>query len=208
MGVTETGCKECREYILNLAKQVENTTPLLKSIGTQMVVSIQKRIEAGIAPENSEATQAYKKNNKTLRDTNTYYASFTYEITGKNSVKVGTPSKLAPVLNDGATIRPKKAKMLYIPAGAKTRSFERSANAAESATSSVRAVINYLENGGYQVWWSKGAVMAKKGKKGKEFPVYYLKKVVTIPARKHIYISDEDLVNIQGIIDNHLAKIK
>jgi len=208
MGITVTGAKEVREVVSALEKRAQNLSPIIPRIGAYQVSAIQKRIRDGLSPANSKLTQAYKQNNKPLRDTGQYLASFTWQKTGLSSLKVGTPKRQAKILSEGGVIRPKKARMLYIPAGAFTRQLERKSNASTSSESSVRAVIEWLENNNYQVWWAKNVVMCKKGKKGKETPIYFLKKQVTIPARPHIFVSREDEIEIQGFIRRYVLEDK
>lgn len=208
VGVSVKGFDNVIEATAKIENRLKDLSPIMPTIGIYLVSSIQGRIKAGLKPDNSAVTQAYKKNNLPLRDTGQYFASFTWQHAGKNRIKVGTPKKQARILNDGGKITPKKAKMLYIPAGAFTRQIERKSNASTSAESSVRAVIDWLENNGYQVWWAKNVVMCKKGKKGKETPVYYLKKQVTIPARPHIYVSQEDRIFILRKVYDYAFKGK
>lgn len=194
------------EILGGIEKRMSDTSPIMATIGLYVTSQVQKRIKDGVNPANSAVTQAYKGNGHTLRDTGIYMASFNYRILNNHTVRIGTAQKQARILQNGGTITAKKAKALYIPAGSMTRKFERSAGVKDSASSSVRGVIDYLKTSGYTVWWTKGAVMAKKGKKGAEIPVYYLKKSVTIPARKHLYVSDENRSDIRRMVAVYITK--
>lgn len=194
------------EILGGIERRMMDTSAFMPTIGLYMTSQVQKRIKDGIPPANSTITQEYKSNDHTLRDTGVYMASFNYRVLNNHTVRIGTAQKQARILQNGGTISAKKAKALYIPAGAMTRKFERAAGVKDSASSSVRGVINYLETSGYTVWWTKGAVMAKKGKKGADIPVYYLKKSVTIPARKHLYVSDENRADIRRMVAAYITK--
>jgi hypothetical protein len=176
--------------IRGIEDRINDTTPLLNRIGMYLVSKTHKRINDGIEPENAPVTQAYKGNSKPLRDTGAYMASFDYEIVDGSSVKVGTPMKQGKVLQEGAVIKPKKAKFLYIPAGSQTRKFERQYPPVNG--SSVRGVMEGLENAGWNVFHSGGAVMAQKTNRSKPIVLYFKKKQIEIPARKHLYADDED----------------
>lgn len=200
MSIEVRGGEKIDIILAGLETRLNDTSPAMPPIGLYMVSEVQKRISDGIQPENSQVTQSYKGNNKPLRDTGQYMASFTYKVLSGKSVKIGTPKRQARLMNNGGIITAKRAKMLYIPAGAMTRKYERKSDAGASANSQVRAVIDAFKHDGYSVWWSKGAVMAKKGNSGKEFPIYFLKKQVTIPARPHLYVSDQNRQDIKAIL--------
>lgn len=200
MGIEVRGGERVESILTALENRARDTSPAMPVIGLYMVSAVQKRISDGIEPENAPTTKAYKKNDKTLLDTGQYRASFDYQVISGRVVKIGTPKRQAKLMNKGGTITAKRAKMLYIPAGDMTRKYERKSNAAESANSQVRATIQAFKDDGYSVWWSKGAVMAKKGKRGKEFPIYFLKKQVKIPARPHLFVSSENRKDIQAIL--------
>lgn len=192
MSIEVRGADEVITFLTGMEHRTQDFSPVLPAIGLYMVSTIQKRIQDGLEPENAPVTQAVKQNNKPLLDKGLYRASFDYHVLSGKVVKIGTPSRQARLMNNGGTITAKRAKMLYIPAGTMTRKYERKSDAVASANSQVRAVIDAFKTNGYSVWWTAGAVMAKKGKRGKEFPIYFLKKQVTIPARPHIYVDAED----------------
>lgn len=171
--------------------------------GQYMVSSTQKKIRSGIQPANAPLTVAVKQGNRTLRDRGQLMASFSSRASEDQTV-VGTNHVGARLNQFGGTIRPKKGKWLWIPAGARTRRLQR--RYGFSATQ----VIQGLKGDGYKVWMvskkkTGGAFMAQKGM-GKPFALFILKKSVTVPARPFLFVSDEDRRILGEMLTREIAR--
>ena len=180
MGVTVT------KSIGNLAGKIKESAlePTMRKLSKFLVSSAVKKIKGDIPPANSGLTQAVKQGNKTLRDNGQLMASITPQ-NGKTWAAANTNLKYAKINQEGGIIQG-KAKGLWLPAGARTRTLSRKYNA-----NSAGELISAMRNAGYSFYRIKNVFMAKK-KKGEPFPLFVIKKSVTIPSRPFLYISDED----------------
>lgn len=139
----------------------------------------------GLSPL-SAATEGYRGKGKPLQDTGNLRDSITFEVTGKDTVSVGTTRKDAPIHNSGGTITAKK-NWLYIPA-AGTRQLERRYG------KRPKDVLSGLRSDGASVFRIGRTVCYSTGKtKGKPKVAYYLKKSVVIPKREFFYLSDYEV---------------
>jgi len=177
--------------IRSIADKAGNTGGLMEGVGQYMASSTQRKIAGGIQPENAPLTRAFKKGGLALRDTGKYIASITQKSDSTKAV-VGSASIQGRLIHQGGTIKPKKAKKLYIPAGAKARQMMRKFGLTPGTC------IEGMKRAGYGIWMSKSgkALMAAqkgaKGKKGDAFVLFVLKDSVTIPARKHFFVDSVD----------------
>lgn len=173
-----------------------NKRALHRRIGNYMVASTVKKIEAGIMPPNAPLTVAVKKNNLPLKDRGNLLSSFSAK-SDEGQVRIGTNRIRAKLLQYGGMVKP-KGQWLWIPADPRTRTLL--GRYAHHPT----AVIKGLRSEGNLVWFhtkpTHGVVMARKGKRGKPWVVFVLKKSVKIPARPFLFFSDFDMSMIQGYL--------
>lgn len=165
-----------------------------------MVASTQRKIRDGIAPPNAPLTVAVKKNNLPLRDRGQLMSSITSKSSASN-VTIGTNRIQAKLMQYGGTITA-KGTWLWIPGDPKTRTLQRRYGF------SPTAVMKGLRSEGIRVWVqskkgsSTGVVFAKRGKRGKQWTVYILKKSVKIPARPFLFFDDLD----KDVINSYLTE--
>lgn len=180
MGVTIT------KSFGNLADKITEDTlePTMQKLSRFLVSSAVKKINGDVPPANSGLTQDVKQGNKTLRDNGQLMASIAPQ-NGKTWAAANTNVKYAKINQEGGTIQG-KAKGLWLPAGARTRTLSRQYNA-----QSAGELISAMRSAGYSFYRIKNVFMAKK-KKGEPFPLFVIKKSVTIPSRPFLYINDED----------------
>ena len=182
---------------------LKNKASLLSKIGSRVTSSIVNRINKGVLPENAPLTVAIKKSGaKPLRDRGQLISSISYKVT-QDQVVVGTNRQGAATNHFGATITAKK-KWLWIPASSKTRTLQRRYGF------SAGDVMRGLKADNHSVWiqskgGSSGVVLAKKGKKGKVFVVFILKKSVVIPPRPFLCIGQNEREEITSLIRNHIG---
>lgn len=146
----------------------------------------QDRIAHGTYQQNAPLTVALKRSSKPLADTNLLLSSITYRTEVDKAI-VGTNRLGARINNEGGVITAKKSR-LWIPA---QRWIKRLVMGMGTS-----GALAYLRKRG-SVWFTKSAVMYK-AKSGKPQVVWILKKSVTIPRRRFMYIGDEDLKTIRG----------
>ena len=172
--------------IRGISKRILNLGGLMDDLGGYMVESTQRKIQSNITPGNAPLTRAVKKGGLTLRDRGQYMASFSHRA-GSQQVTIGTNKEQGKIHNLGGEIKPKKAKALYIPAGAQTRTLMRRFGM------TVSACIKGMKAAGYSIWKSRSgkALLARKDK-GKPFVLFILKRSVSIPARRHLTIDTQD----------------
>lgn len=176
------------KHIVHTEVKPRSMSRFYRKVGDYMVASTKRKINGDIQPANAALTVAVKKNSKTLRDRGQLMSSISRTISD-SSVAVGTNHIGARLNHFGGTVKAKKS-YLYIPASARTRKLQRQFGPG------IKDTVDGMRKGGYRVWWqakgSKGAVLAKNGKRGKVFVLYVLKKEVTIPARPFLTIDETD----------------
>jgi len=159
---------------------------LFENIGQYMASSTQRKIKGGIDPVNSPLTRAWKKSGLQLRDTGRLLSSITHKV-DEHSVIVGTNVIYGRIQQLGGTIRPKKAKKLWIPAGWESRKLMRRFGHTPSA------VMKGMKAAGYKLWQSKSGKAMLAAQKGKKpFVAFVLKDEVEIPARRYLNIDATD----------------
>ena len=161
---------------------------------------IQKHISEGkgftpLAP----ATIEYRGQGHPLQDTGTLLRSIKAEQTAPDRAVVFTELKYAPLQNNGGTIVAKK-DWLFIPA-ARTRNLERRYGY------SPREVLAGLRASGYWVFRVGRTVCYKAKGKKRLHVAYYLKKSVTIPARRFFYISDSEIAMIMQEVGSEILSV-
>jgi hypothetical protein len=152
---------------------------LLEFIGARALSLVQKNIKDGGFAPNSALTQAVKGNNIPMRDRGIFLSSFFYSaLYGKAIVWTNAPQ--ARILHDGGVIRPRNAKFLTIPAGAKTRTLMRKYGL------TPRTCIDGMKSAGWRVWTYFGTgtpVICASYKSQIPFVLFILKRSVAIPPR-------------------------
>ena len=98
----------------------------------------------------------------------------------------------------GATIRPKRAKTLCIPATKEARRL--------SKAKGVRGALEEFRRKGYHIWFEDGVIKGKKGRRGREKILFYRKKEVEIPARTFVYMTEEDWEEITEMVMSWLRE--
>lgn len=159
--------------------------PLLRHLTGYMVSSTQRKITSGIRPPNAPLTQDIKGGSSTLRDSGALLAS----IAGRSddtTGSVGTNVRHARLVHDGGTVTARRAKSLAVPAGSRTRTLMRRYGA------TPRASIDRMKADGFQIWTQKSVIMARHGKRGQPFALFFLKRSVRIPARPFLIFTRAD----------------
>jgi phage gpG-like protein len=174
----------------------------MRRLSSYLASTAQRRISGRLSPPNSALTQAVKGGSTPLMDSGSYIASIAAKSTAR-SAEAGSNKKQARLLQEGGTIKPKKAKFLTSPAGARTRSLMRQYGM------TPRTCIAAMKADGYSIWTSFGKgganMFARKGKRGQLFLLFILKRSVTIPARPHLYIDAQDEIVIMSMIENFIG---
>lgn len=177
--------------------------PLMRRTSSYLVSTAQRRIRSKISPENAPLTQAIKGGATPLMDSGSYLASIAAKSSSTRA-EAGTNKPQARLLQEGGIIRAKRAKNLAIPAGARTRTMMRRYGM------TPRTCIEAMKSDGYAIYMTpKSRVLwAKKGKTGKPFPLFILKKSVKIPARPHLYIDAQDEIVILRMVENFIGYLR
>lgn len=160
---------------------------ILDGLGDLGLSLVQKNITEGAWKENAPLTQDVKGNNIPLRDKGLLLSSFSHRREA-SSVVIGTSYRPARILHDGGVIRPRSAKYLTIPAGAKTRALMRRYGA------TPRACIEGMKAAGWRVWpyFGKGnPVICASIRDQTPICVFILKRSVTVPARPFTHLPPE-----------------
>ena len=183
------GFDKFSEFLKDIGQRVQRILP---EIAPEVRDFIVENIKKGDFKENSPLTKKLKGSSKPLVDTGALRASITYVINNKE-LKVGSNLIYAPVHQFGATITPKVAKKLTIPATKKIRKYVMAMG--------VKKFIKSLENRGFKVVFLNKSVIAVppdgkssagglKLKKGKGEVIFIRKEKVVIPARPYLYLDD------------------
>ena len=181
------------EAVRRLNQIGQRVSFVLKEIAPIVRDFIVENIKNGDHKPNSPLTKRVKGSSKPLMDTGQLRASITY-VVNKDVLKVGSNLVYAPVHQFGATITPKVAKKLTLPATRKVKKL--------TMAKGVRGTLNMLEGMGYRVVFLKKSVIAvppkgvKAGRyglavKGKNAEVVYIRKdKVVIPARPFLCLDE------------------
>jgi phage gpG-like protein len=150
--------------------------------------SADRKIRDGVPPANSPLTAAVKRGSRTLRDNGDLAGSIAPH-SGALWADASTNKKQARLLQEGGTIRPKRARALMLPAGPMTRTLMKRYGA-----HTPRDLWRLMEADGYKIFRPRGknVYLAQKGKRGKPFMLFIVRSSVTIPARPFLYIDGRD----------------
>jgi phage gpG-like protein len=195
---------------------------LMKRIAVRGHSIILGRLKSGtIAPPNAPATKEVKRGDKTLQDNGQLLGSIHYRWTDKEAAVAS--DHIAALVNnppDNRTeiiLKPKKAKYLTIPASYQTRTFMRRYGF------SPREVIAGLEKDGWTVWRPltknmkrpANIILAQKkafkrgannSSKQEAVKLFYLKKSVRMPVRRFLYLTEDELEIIDGVVEDYYEK--
>ena len=178
------------EELDSLAKKLGDTARLEKAGRTAAEILRFHIYDGNGFTPLSKATEEYRGAGRPLQDSGSLRDSITSELKDKNTVIAGTTKIQAPLMNDGGTITARK-NWLFIPAKG-TRQLERRYGP------KPKDVLDGLRNGGYRVFRIGRTVCYRKKDKDSDTRVaYYLRKTVTIPARKFWYLSDDEMRQIE-----------
>ena len=178
-----------------------DVSKLLQRAGRYMVSSTVDKIQNMTSPPNSALTVAIKGGGKAkpLRDTGQLMSSIHYTMRDSSTVVVGTNRTGARIQNEGGTIRPKKAKYLWIPADNWARSQLRRNGW------SITQTIRTLKGSGYCYRKGRLFVYRQKGSK-EEKKLFILRDSVHIPQRRFFFISEDDEKEIRRILRSVIEK--
>jgi len=197
MGVKLEGWERLRKALKEFAEKFDRE--ISEKFAKHIIHKSIARIEKGeIKPPTSSFTLSLRRKGKgkgqgqTLLDTGRLMNSLTYQLEGRRMIKIGSNLPYAKVHQFGATIKPKKAKTLCIPATKEVRK--------KTLSSSVREVLEDYRKKGYQIWFEGGVIKGKKGKRGKEKILFYRKGEVKIPARTFVYMTEKDWEEIVEMV--------
>ncbi len=172
------GFEKFSEFLKSVGERVQRVLP---EIAPEVRDFIVENIKKGEHKENSPLTKRLKGSSKPLLDTGALRASITYVLNNKE-LKVGSNLLYAPVHQFGATITPKVARKLTIPATKKIRKYVMAMG--------VKRVV-FLEKSVIAVPPEKGKTAGGlKLKKGKGEVIFIRKEKVVIPARPYLYLSE------------------
>jgi len=191
MGVTFSGFDDFDDWLNWFKKRFEEFAQ--DEFGQFVVSKSVKRLKQGkVKPPTSKFTKSLraKPGGKTLLDTGMLWKSLTYKYEG-GKVKVGSNLVYARTHQFGATIKPKKAQKLCIPATREARRL--------SSVKGVKGALEEFRKQGYRIWFTDRAIMGQKGK-GKPQVLFYRKEEVKIPQRKFVYLGDKDWEEITEMI--------
>lgn len=103
--------------VMNFLANLSDTRPLLEDIGDVLLLNIDRRFEEGRGPDGTPWKKTAR-GGQTLVDTARLRNSFDKRVEAQ-SVSAGTNVIYAPTHQHGATIKPKRAKVLAFTIGGK-----------------------------------------------------------------------------------------
>jgi phage gpG-like protein len=177
-----------------LSKSLE-TSSKIATVGNMVAEMIRGHLHkgTGFAPL-SPATAAYRGSGRPLQDRGGLRDSITSKVLDDKTARVGSNKAYAAIQNNGGTIRAKK-QWLWIPATG-VRQLQRRYGY------SVSDVLRGMKAEGYKIF-RRGRTMCYQEKRRsrneggtlgyKSHVLYYLKKTVTIPARRFFVLSDREM---------------
>ncbi|HOX30913.1 MAG TPA: hypothetical protein PLB91_01210 [Spirochaetales bacterium] len=166
---------------------------LLDVLGVAAEGLVVKNIKTGSWAPNAPLSQAVKGNAKPLQDSGALMASIAHRVESGRAI-VGTNRPGARLLHYGGEVTAKKSKFLAIPAGRETRTFMRQYGL------TPRACISGMKAAGYQIWFAKSVVMARKGKTGKPRALFILRRSVRIPARPFMALGPDGRAVLERMV--------
>lgn len=125
-------------------------TRLPELLAPLAVTCVQTNMDGPFTANAALTTSLKNKGAKPLFETGETRASITYR-TESGAFTVGSPLPHAPLINNGGTLVPKKAKSLLVPS---TRGLKRKAKAM-----GIRGLLSSLEDSGWRIVWRPKAVL-------------------------------------------------
>jgi phage gpG-like protein len=186
-------------YTERLAGGIPGT---MRSAAAYLRSSADRKIRNGVPPANSPLTAAVKRGSQTLRDSGDLARSIASH-SGALWADAGSNKKQARLLQEGGTIRPKRARALVIPAGPLTRTLMKRYGA-----HTPRDLWRLMKADGYEIFRPKGknVYLAKKGGRGKPFALFIVRASVTIPARPFLYIDGQDEAYLVAMVRDGIVR--
>lgn len=190
--------KPLLEFSENLKKFGEKAESLPEEIKPFLIREVQKNIDSVKEPRNAPLTLKVKGRKPPLRDRGYLRASIAGKVDGLKVI-AGTNLKYAPIQHFGGTITPKRAKTLVIPADRKVRK--------EAEILGVKGYLEKLKGEGWEIVFRKRAILGippAKQKNSKPKLLFIRKEEVTIPARPFMYLSKEQVGELQELAEKIL----
>jgi len=174
----------------------------MKKASLYLQSSADRKIKEGVPPPNSPLSAKVKQGSQTLRDTGDLMRSIAPH-SGETWADASTDKPYAKILQEGGTIKPKKARSLWIPAGPETRRLMKTYGALSPAS-----LIEAMKADGYSFFKTplSKVFCAVKGKRGKPFALFIIRSSVTIPARPFLYIDDKDEAYLLKLLQDGVMK--
>ena len=198
-----TGLGEVLDGMERIRKRAAQPRQFMRRVSELGRSSTIRRIETGRFAANAAATVAAKGSSKPLRDRGRYVQSLGVKWTDSYAAW-GSNLPQARILNDGGTVKPKRAKFLTFPVN-------RDGRRAVRRYGSPRAAIKGLRATGVRVWFvvkpgaESGAVLMQRTKRSRVVVLFVLKSSVVIPPRRHYYVDDADGADIQALARDWFA---
>ena len=210
------GMKEFLNALERTAQIIDELPERIAPFGLQCV---RDNYRNGDFEPNSSLTKQSKNNGaKPLFDSGETYASLTYK-TGANEYRIGTNKAHAPLINGGGTVKPLSAQKLAIPAD---KTIKR-----RTEVYGVRKTLQGLERQGWKIFWRPNSIMGRAplgakgiGRKiqsktnrnnsaantGVFYVLYIRANEVRVPARKFMYLSDDQQREQAQLVQQELKK--
>ena len=180
-----------------MIRQLKDLRNLAKA-GAMAVEYIRSHITHGNFSPLSPVTAAYRGAGKPLQDTRVMLQSITYQVTGANTVTVGTTAVQARLMNDGGVVTAKK-KWLFIP-GPGMRGWMRKYGPGIGAVlDAIKARDNYVFRKGRTICYRA------KHKRAKDKVAFYLCHQITVPARPFFYLTDKEVNKIMEVCTGEIV---
>lgn len=198
-------------FLKALKEREQNIAKLNTKLAPLVVTFVQMNMNGPFKP-NSALTKSLKNGgSKPLMNTGDTKASISYQALG-DGFEVGTNKPYARILNDGGTIKPKRSRKLAIPT---TRQLKQRSDAW-----GVKKTLTWLKGQGWRIFFRVNSIMGRappgakgfglkvkskhnknarkrkdgtysEGAKGVFYVLYYRSAGIKIPARRFMYLSDE-----------------
>jgi phage gpG-like protein len=174
----------------------------MKKAAAYLQSSADRKIKKGVPPPNSPLTAKIKQGAQTLRDSGDLAQSIAPH-SGAAWADASTNKPQAQILQNGGTVKPKKARALWIPAGPRTRALMKTYRAQSPA-----ALIAAMKADGYSFFKTplSKTFCAVKGKRGKPFALFIIRSSVKIPARPFLCIDEQDEAFLTSLIRESIMK--
>lgn len=194
----DTGLTAFADEVHRMAKAARDTPALMRRVAAYGRSSAVRRVHEGRVggPPLSPATVAAKGSSLPLRDRGRYVNSFS-QAHGRDFASWGSNDIRARLLSEGGTVRPKRAKMLAFPISADGRR-------AIARYGSPRAAVAGMRAAGIRVWRSRSgkALLFARGKDAPVRVLFALARSITVPARPHFILDDDDEREIARLVED------